>query len=103
MFGNVVLLNGLQYTIDIHLDCEPMNPTLKTAFKRLEKADPDTQERWANTIIMTVDENGHDGYAEFVEARLEQADREIDAGLGRPAGEVFAEIHRDMTAKYGNL
>lgn len=78
-----------------------MNPTLKTAFERLEKADTDTQQRWANTIIMTVDENGHDEYAAYVDRELAKGEADIAAGRVQPAKEAFAEIRRDMKAKYG--
>lgn len=78
-----------------------MTPTLKAAFERLEHATPDVQERIAQTIFMTIGEDGRDKYADFVQGRLKQADREIDAGLGRPAQDVFADIHQEMKAKYG--
>jgi len=78
-----------------------MNPKLKSVEDRFEKAAPELQDRVLNFITMTIGEDGRDKYAEFVRSRLEQADREIDAGLGRPAEEAFADIQARMKAKYG--
>ena len=80
-----------------------MNPILKAAFKRLERADTATQERWANTIIMTVDENGHDEYAAYIDGELAKAEADIAAERVQPVEEAFAEIRRDMKVKYGSV
>lgn len=80
-----------------------MNPKLKSVADRFDRAAPELQERVLQIITMTIGEDGQDEYGTFVRSKLEQADREIDAGLGRPIEEAFADIQRDMKAKYGNV
>lgn len=80
-----------------------MNPKLQPVIDRFEKATPELQERVLQIITMTIGEDGQDEYGTFVRSKLEQADREIDAGLGRPLDEAFSDIQRDMKAKYGTV
>ena len=80
----------MRYNFTINLIAN--DPNIAKAFERLEKADPDTQERWANTIIMTVNENGDDGYRAYVDRELAKAEADIAAGRVQPVSEAFAEI-----------